>query len=129
MTNEWSGKHAPFGGLAKFCFATFDFLLPHDFSGQSVEFDKVAETIVALLVDFTTGIDEWGAVFFFYNEKSEMFIVTGDTYGNIYIISGKDGKVLHRSQIGNNFESSPIVIDNNIIVGSRGKEIYKLSIQ
>lgn len=71
----------------------------------------------------------WSSPVAFYNEKSEMFIVTGDTYGNIYIISGKDGKVLHRSQIGNNFESSPIAVDSCIIVGSRGQEIYKLSIQ
>jgi outer membrane protein assembly factor BamB len=71
----------------------------------------------------------WSSPVAFYNEKSEMFIVTGDTYGNIYIISGKDGKVLHRSQIGNNFESSTIAVDSCIIVGSRGQEIYKLSIQ
>lgn len=71
----------------------------------------------------------WSSPVALYNEKSEMFIVTGDTYGSIYIISGKDGNVLLRQKIGNNFESSPIVIDNNIIVGSRGKEIYKLSIQ
>jgi hypothetical protein len=58
-----------------------------------------------------------------------MFIVTGDTLGSIYIIRGKDGSVLLRQKVGNNFESSPIVIDNNIIVGSRGKEIYKLSIE
>ena len=71
----------------------------------------------------------WSSPVAFYNEESEMFIVTGDTYGSIYIISGKDGNVLLRQQIGNNFESSPIVVDNNIIVGSRGREIYKLSIQ
>jgi hypothetical protein len=58
-----------------------------------------------------------------------MFIVTGDTLGSIYIIRGKDGSVLLRQKVGNNFESSPIVIENNIIVGSRGKEIYKLSIE
>ena len=71
----------------------------------------------------------WSSPVALYNEKSEMFIVTGDTHGKIYIISGKEGNVLLCQQIGNNFESSPIVIDNNIIVGSRGKEIYKLSIQ
>ena len=71
----------------------------------------------------------WSSPVALYNENSEMFIVTGDTYGSIYIISGKDGKVLLRQQVGNNFESSPIVVDNNIIVGSRGREIYKLSIQ
>lgn len=82
-------------------------------------------------IRYRTPLDfySWSSPVAFYNEKSEMFIVTGDTLGNIYIIRGKDGSVLHRQQIGNNFESSPIVIENNIIVGSRGKEIYKLSIQ
>ena len=71
----------------------------------------------------------WSSPVALYNENSEMFIVTGDTLGSIYIIRGKDGSVLLRQKVGNNFESSPIVIENNIIVGSRGKEIYKLSIQ
>lgn len=71
----------------------------------------------------------WSSPVALYNENSEMFIVTGDTLGSIYIIRGKDGSVLLRQKVGNNFESSPIVIENNIIVGSRGKEIYKLSIE
>ena len=91
-----------------------------------IAFDKATGEI-----RYRTPLDfySWSSPVALYNEKSEMFIVTGDTYGKIYIISGKDGNVLLCQQIGNNFESSPIVIDNNIIVGSRGKEIYKLSIQ
>ena len=71
----------------------------------------------------------WSSPVGLINEKGEMFIVSGDTYGNVYVIRGCDGKILVTRQIGNNFESSPIVIDNKIIVGSRGNEIFKLSIE
>jgi outer membrane protein assembly factor BamB len=58
-----------------------------------------------------------------------MFIFTGDTVGNVYLINGRDGKVLYTQHVGNNFESSPIVIGNQVVVGSRGHSIYKMSIQ
>lgn len=70
----------------------------------------------------------WTSPVALVNEKGEMYIFTGDTYGNVYLIRGRDGEILHTEHIGNNFESSPIVIDNTIVVGSRGSEIYRLSI-
>lgn len=71
----------------------------------------------------------WSSPVALLNEKGEMYIFTGDTYGNVYLIRGRDGEILFTKQIGNNFESSPIVIDNKVVVGSRGNEIYKLSIE
>lgn len=71
----------------------------------------------------------WSSPIALYNENNEMFIVTGDTSGNLYIIRGKNGAVLLKQHIANNFESSPIIIGNKIVCGSRGREIYKLSIE
>ncbi|MDD4395776.1 MAG: dehydrogenase, partial [Bacteroidales bacterium] len=70
----------------------------------------------------------WSSPVAIYNEKNELFIFTGDTAGNVYLIDGKSGKIITTRYIGNNFESSPIVIDNHVVIGSRGREIYKLSI-
>ena len=94
--------------------------------GNFIAFDKATGQI-----KYRTPLKfySWSSPVGLINEKGEMFIATGDTYGNVYIIRGRDGKILATKQIGNNFESSPIVIDNKIIVGSRGNEIYKLSIE
>lgn len=71
----------------------------------------------------------WSSPVAFFNEKKEMFIFTGDTRGNIYLIRGKNGEILFTKHIANNFESSPIVIGNTVIIGSRGREIYRMTIE
>lgn len=71
----------------------------------------------------------WSSPVRFTNERDEMFIVTGDCSGNIYIINGKDGKIISTASVGSNFESSPVVVGNTLVVGSRGNSIFKIKIQ
>ena len=71
----------------------------------------------------------WSSPIALYNEKNEMFIFTGDVFGNVYLFRGKNGELLHTSHVGNNFESSPIAIGNKVICGSRGTKIYKMSVE
>lgn len=71
----------------------------------------------------------WSSPVAFYNEKNQAFIFTGDSSGNAYLIEGKSGKILFREHMVNNFESSPVVIGNHLVVGSRGREIYRFSVQ
>lgn len=71
----------------------------------------------------------WTSPIALYNEKNEMFIFTGDTWGNVYLFRGKTGEMLYTAHIGSNFESSPIIIGNKVVCGSRGTKIYKMSIE
>ncbi|MBO6024443.1 MAG: dehydrogenase [Bacteroidales bacterium] len=71
----------------------------------------------------------WSSPVAFYNDRNEMFAFTGDVSGNVYLIKGKTGEIVATAKIGTNFEASPIVVDNKIIVGSRGNKIYKISLQ
>ncbi len=71
----------------------------------------------------------WSSPVGYMNEKDEMFILTGDTAGNLYIINGAEGKVITSRRVGANFESSPVVFGNSAVVGSRGRYIYKVSIE
>lgn len=71
----------------------------------------------------------WSSPVGFYNEKNELFILVGDTYGTIYLIEGKTGRIICDEKIGDNFESSPVAVGNSIVVGSRGKYIYKVHIE
>ena len=94
--------------------------------GEFVAFDrKTGKTIYRIpLKNYS-----WSSPVAFYNEKNELFIFTGDVVGNVYLIRGKNGEILHTSHVGNNFESSPIVIGNKVVCGSRGTKIYKMSIE
>ena len=64
----------------------------------------------------------------FLNEQGQTFIFTGDSSGNAYLIEGKTGRIIFTEHMVNNFESSPVVVGNHLVVGSRGKEIYRFSI-
>lgn len=70
----------------------------------------------------------WSSPVGFINENNEMFILTGDSAGNLYLINGISGKVLTTCKIGSNFESSPVVSGNSAVIGSRGRHIFKVSI-
>lgn len=70
----------------------------------------------------------WSSPVAMTDKAGHMYVVTGDTAGNIYIINGKTGEILATQAVGNNFESSPIVIGNTLYVGSRGNTIFKLTV-
>lgn len=97
--------------------------------GRMGEFVAMDKNTGKILYRLPLNNYSWSSPVAFYNENDEMFIVTGDTSGNLYIIRGKNGELLLREHIANNFESSPIVIGNKLVCGSRGREIYKLTIQ
>ena len=71
----------------------------------------------------------WSSPVAFYNDNNEMFIFTADTSGNVYLIKGKTGEIVATKKVGSNCESSPVIIDNRIVLGSRGNKIYKISLQ
>ena len=71
----------------------------------------------------------WSSPVGFLNEQDEMFIFTADANGVVYLIRGRDGQVLCRKPMGANFESSPCVVGNSVVVGCRGTKIYKFTIK
>jgi outer membrane protein assembly factor BamB len=71
----------------------------------------------------------WSSPVAFLNENDEMFIFTADTCGYVYIIDGISGEIILSKLVGQNFESSPVVIGNSIVIGSRGNSIFKMSLK
>lgn len=71
----------------------------------------------------------WSSPVGLYNEEGDLYIFTGDSTGNVYIIEGRNGQVLLRKRAGRNFEASPVVFGNSIIIGSRGREIYRFDVE
>lgn len=70
----------------------------------------------------------WNSPVAFYNERDEMFVFTGDSAGNAYLIDAATGQILFTQVMANNFESSASVLGNSLVIGSRGKQIYRFSI-
>ena len=71
----------------------------------------------------------WSSPVAFYTPDERMYIFTGDVTGNAYLIEAETGRILFKKQMVNNFESSPVVIDNYVCVGSRGREIHMFRIR
>lgn len=71
----------------------------------------------------------WSSPVGFLNEEGKLTVFTADCSGNVYLISPRDGNIIFSKRIGNNFESSPVVTGNTLILGSRGDKIYRMSIK
>lgn len=95
-------------------------------NGEFVAFDRATGRTV-----YTTPLKcySWSSPVGFINEADEMFVFTGDCAGRVYIIKGATGEILLTKQIGSNFESSPVVIGNSLVLGSRGDKIFKMTIK
>lgn len=71
----------------------------------------------------------WASPVAFLNENNEMFILQCDCGGKMYLIRATTGEVLAKKQVGMNFESSPVVVGNAAVIGSRGNTIYKVVVK
>lgn len=97
--------------------------------GQNGEF--VAMERATGRVRYTTPLKyyAWSSPVGFINDAGKQYIVTGDCAGRIYLIRGADGRIIYSAPVGHNFESSPVVVGNSFVVGSRGNTIFKMSLQ
>ena len=71
----------------------------------------------------------WSSPVPFYNQQHELFIVTGDSSGRLYLFRGATGELLFQAVLGNNFESTPVPVGSSFVVGSRGQEIHKFHLE
>lgn len=95
-------------------------------NGALVAFDRSTGNIA-----FKTPLKyySWSSPVRFIDKNGKMYIVTGDGLGYIYIVDGHSGSIIISKQIGANFESSPVVVNNTIVIGSRGNSIFKISLK
>ena len=71
----------------------------------------------------------WSSPVGFTNEADEFFVFTADANGVVWLVRGSNGEVLCKKPMGANFESSPCVVGNSLVVGCRGTKIYKFRIK
>lgn len=98
----------------------------HGQNGKFIAFSKkTGETVYEIPLKRYA----WSSPVGFLNENNEMFILTGDCSGRMYLIDAKKGEVITEKMVGANFESSPVVAGNSAVVGSRGQHIFKVSLK
>ena len=99
----------------------------HSFiSGQFVAFSTKDGHVV-----YATQLNQfaWSSPVSFLNERGEDYVFTGDSGGHVYLIRAKTGDIIYKKSVAANFESSPVVVGNAAVVGSRQNGIYKFVIK
>ncbi|MBR6489282.1 MAG: PQQ-like beta-propeller repeat protein [Muribaculaceae bacterium] len=113
------------GNCKDMIFASFNQLDGKDTS-EFLAFNKnTGKLIYRKPLDFYA----WSSPVGFYNEKNELFVVIGNSSGHLYMFNGKTGDLLFDQVLSSNFESSPVVIGNTMVVGSRDGKIYRFHLE
>lgn len=113
------------GNCKDMIFASFNQLDGKEVS-EFLAFDKNTGN---LLYRKTLNFYAWSSPVGFYNENDELFIVIGNSSGHLYLINAKTGEIIFDQVMSSNFESSPVVIGNTLVVGSRDSGIYRFHVE
>ena len=71
----------------------------------------------------------WASPIDIYDDQGNMYLFFTDVSGNIYLIKGDTGEIIYKENLDMTFESSPIVINDRIVVGVRGNSIISFVIE
>ena len=71
----------------------------------------------------------WSSPVLVYDSKGNGYLILCESGGNMHLIDAKTGTLLDTVELGDNIEASPAVFDNTIVVGTRGKKIFAVTIE
>lgn len=71
----------------------------------------------------------WSSPVDFYDAAGNMYIVQCTSAGEMKLIDGRDGKLLHELEFGANIEATPAIYGNMIVVAARGTQVHGVRIQ
>ncbi len=71
----------------------------------------------------------WSSPVAVYDKKGDGYIILCDSDGNMHLLDGRTGKLKDTVNLGKNVEASPAVFENTIVVGTRGKKIYAITLE
>lgn len=70
----------------------------------------------------------WSSPTAVYTENGTAYFILCDAYGYMHLIDPLTGKTLDKVGVGSNVEASPVVFENTVVVGTRGKRVYGIKI-
>lgn len=63
-----------------------------------------------------------------YTADNKGYILMPSFTGTLYLLEGATGEVLDTFKLGSHMESSPVVYENTVVIGTRGSRIYGLKL-
>ena len=99
---------------------------PTTFQGILVALDKKTGKVIweHKMPNYT-----WSSPAIVYTEDQKGYVVICDSIGDVKLLNGSDGTLLHSVNIGSNVEASPAIFENTLVVGTRGCQIYGIEIK
>ncbi len=70
----------------------------------------------------------WSSPTAVYSKDSKAYVLSGIASGNLYLIDAKSGEIVDTLPLNSTIESSPVVFENNIILGTRGRGVFGIEI-
>lgn len=70
----------------------------------------------------------WSSPVCLYTRSGKGYVLVGSSDGSLRLFDGLSGAVVANADLGSNIEGTPVVFDDMIVVGTRGKKIYGLKI-
>ena len=70
----------------------------------------------------------WSSPVGVYTEEGKGYVLMPTFYGYMQLIDGATGEILDETYLGSHVESSAVVYENNVIIGTRGCEIFGLEL-
>lgn len=99
---------------------------PRLFAGKLVALNKTTgQTVWTLNMDHYA----WSSPIAVYADNGKAYLIQCDSDGNMMLIEGTTGKVLHKLNFGTNIEATPGVFENKIVVGTRDERIVGVTIE
>ncbi|MCS7075303.1 MAG: pyrrolo-quinoline quinone [Bacteroidia bacterium] len=71
----------------------------------------------------------WSSPVDVYDNQGNLYLIQCDSQGYVFLIDGKQGKILSKLNLGHNIEASPAVFMNTMVVGTRGAKFYGITIR
>lgn len=99
---------------------------PSAWSGTLVALDTETGNVVW---EKPMGNYAWSSPVGVYTDSGKGYIIIGDAAGYIYLIDGASGNILYTESLGSNIEASPVVFNNKLVVGTRGCQVWGLTIE
>lgn len=71
----------------------------------------------------------WSSPIALYDKDGNGYVIVCDSTGNMYMVDGLTGELYDTTNLGANIEASPAAFENTIVVGTRGKKIYGITVK
>jgi hypothetical protein len=71
----------------------------------------------------------WSSPVDIYDEAGNVYIFLTDVFGTIYLLDGLTGGIIFKEKTNYVFESSPVVVKDQIFIASRGNSILSFKIK